>query len=239
MKVQHLSIYLLFVVFFGSQIQKTTAQDSLDQQKIEYITIVPSIMLESRPYAPVSATTLSQEPNVVFGVECIFDSIGTSITYLKSMSYDTSGRYDGFFLVQKFKVLDQQFKAKVIHFADLKFKELGLTVFALEALGGKKVQWSLQTSYFAYQNRSRRWIINPSLTYKQFTVGSWVYHEFGNWSLTMGVQWKSPKLAISDKYQMQVQAIYNDSWTKRWERDGFGQANTASIGVILTPKKDE
>jgi hypothetical protein len=77
------------------------------------------------------------------------------------------------------------------------------------------------------------------MRYQQFSVSSWVYNEFDEWTVTMGAKWKSPKLSISKNLNMQVQAVYNDSWTKRFnpDTDGFGQENTISLGVVFTPKR--
>ncbi len=216
--------HLFFSVVFASYSQNTTAQSfSL------------STTVESRPYAPVSGTTLSDQAAVVFGVEAKIDS--TSLTYLKSFSWDTLGRYDGMFLSHKFWLSRNAFHINVIHFADWNWEKNSLTALSLKGSRGDVVKTAMQISYFHYRNRARRWIINPTISYKQFTIGSWIYNEFGDWSCTMGINWESPEINISKKINLEIQCIYNDSWTKRLGGEGFGQKNTMSIGLVFSKKE--
>lgn len=159
----------------------------------------------------------------------------TSIIYWKGFDLigESEGSYDALFVIQPFVIGTQQFKAKYIHFADFSFEKAGLSVLSLQAYGGETVRWSVQLNEFIYHTRSPRWIINPSLSYKQFTLSSWTYYDLGYWSQSLGIQYKSKKLSVSDAMDAQLSIVYNQSISS----EGFGQDQTAMIGITFTPKK--
>jgi hypothetical protein len=222
------------VVMMSVSIITTYAQDVQDTTKTKIAKYDWSVAFESQPYAPITGATIGETPVIIGQLSATISKTNTSIRYWKSFDLigDDEGSYDALFVIQPFKLGKQRLRAKYIHFADLTFERGGQQVFALQAYGGKKVRWSVQLQEFVYHSRSPRWVLYPSLSYKQWTINSWTYYDLGLWSQSVGIQYKSPKITLSPEYDAQLSILYNQSLSQQ----GFGQDQTAMIGITFTPK---
>lgn len=222
-------LVLLTLCFFSLT---TNAQEQEQNNTFEF---GYGLRIESASYAPVNGVTLGGP--VPIGIGSVkYTPTKTSVFVWKAFDpLQQSGGYNALFVAQP---LNKRLTFLYAHFFDFTFDKLGANIIALKASGGEELKWSLKVSDIVFNSRSPRYVLQSNLTYGQFTLNSWNYYESDVLTWTMGVEWRSPQLKISDRWSLNVNAVLNDSITKRFNwSDGFGQSETFSIGLGFSPTK--
>jgi hypothetical protein len=195
------------------------------------------LRIESLPYAPVNAAVIGEKPVVIGTASMKYVPLKTNISLWQSVDVlGGGGTYTGLLV---FQPVTKNLTFSYIHFFDFTFEKFGANILALKASGGEDLKWSLKLSDIIFNSRSPRYVLQSNFTYGQFIINSWNYYEFGVLTWTAGMEWKSPKLKISERWNLNVNAVFNDSLTKRFNwSDGFGQPETFSIGLEFSPNTD-
>lgn len=224
-------LVLLALCFFS-----LTTLNAQEQEQNNTFEFGYGLRIESSSYAPVTGITLGGAVPIAIA-SMKFTPLKTSVSVWKAFDFfGDGGGYNGLFLSQP---LTNRFNFHYAHFFDFTFEKQGVNIIALKASGGEALKWSVKVSDIIFNSRSPRYVAQYNFTYGQFTINSWNYYEKGVLTWTMGMEWNSPKLKVSDGWNLNVNIVFNDSMTKRfgWS-DGFGQEKTFSIGLEFSPNTD-
>lgn len=204
------------------------AQDSLLKKEKSFSWDVAG-RIESRPYGPLSAQTLSKEPVVIGIVNLKWKHIA-NFSYWESVDPlgKTSGDYHGLFTtLNPFGKKNKTVFLKNAHFFDYKFQGNYTSIMAVQV---KVWKLSLQPMWQVFGQRSPRQMVMTSFSEKGFTFTNWVIRQDEKYSTLLGVRWSAPQIPLSQKLTCALDVVYN----RRLSGD-FGSKDVFTMGVTFSP----
>lgn len=205
------------------------AQDTILLKKEKNFSWSAEARIEARPYAPLSAQTLSKEPVIIGIVNAKWKHVA-NFSYWASVDPlgKTGGDYHGLFTtLNPFGKKNKTVFLKSAHFFDYKFKGNYTSIMAVQV---KVWKISFQPMWQVFGQRKPRQMFMSTFSEKSFKLSNWFIRENEKVSCLVGLGWEPKAFMLSERLALTVNLTYN-----RRLFGEFGSEDVFSTGFTFSP----